>query len=409
MTSDSSFTPYHKKLFVFLSVASFFEGYDFFALTQILPQIKNAYALSKLEAGALVTFINAGTVVAYLLVRSADRVGRKTVLTWTIAGYTICTFLTGLSPNVYLFAIAQFLARIFLIGEWATAQVMAAEEYPAARRGMVIGVINACAALGSIICAGVVPLLLRTEYGWRSVYFVGIIPLIILAFARRGLKETKRFEAHKASGAAERKRSLLAIMKGPHRRRVLQLAFIWFLTYVCTHNAITFWKEFALAERGWSDDDVGLAITLGALVSMPFVFLAGRLLDGIGRRRGAVIIFGLGAAGVVGCYTLEGFWPLTAVLTLGIFGASAVPPVLNAFSTELFPTESRADAFAWANNLLGRIGYVLSPIAVGAAAEEVGWGPAVGSTAIFEVMALVLILFWLPETNRKELEETAVA
>jgi len=34
-------------------------------------------------------------------------------------------------------------------------------------------VVSAAAGLGSVVCAGVVPLLLRTPFGWRSVYFVG--------------------------------------------------------------------------------------------------------------------------------------------------------------------------------------------------------------------------------------------
>jgi MFS transporter, putative metabolite:H+ symporter len=75
--------------------------------------------------------------------------------------------------------------------------------------------------------------------------------------------------------------------------------------------------------------------------------------------------------------------------------------------TELFPTHLRSDAIAWSNNLLGRIGYMLSPIAVGFAAEEIGWGPAVSATALFPLVALALILWLLPETRGKELEETA--
>jgi putative MFS transporter len=79
--------------------------------------------------------------------------------------------------------------------------------------------------------------------------------------------------------------------------------------------------------------------------------------------------------------------------------------VLNAFTTELFPTEQRADAFAWCNNLLGRVGFVASPFAVGAMAERWGWGAAVQVTALFPLVALALILAKLPETRGRELEE----
>jgi MFS transporter, putative metabolite:H+ symporter len=405
VASSPRLTAYQKKLFVFLSVATFFEGYDFIALTQLLPELRAGFALDEWAGGLMVSVINFGTVIAYLLVRHADRWGRRRVLTLTIAGYTIFTFASGLAPNVFVFAGFQLVARMFLIAEWVTSMVLAAEEFPAARRGMVIGVIQGCSSLGSIACAGLVPILLKAPWGWRTVYFVGIIPLIILAIARRGLRESHRFVEE--VGRQEERRSFLYIWKTPHRKRMLQLGLIWALTYVCTHNAITFWKEFAMAERGLTDAEVGTAISIAAVGSMPLVFYSGRLIDQIGRRSGAVVIFLLGATGVVASYGLSGFWPLTMALVFGIFGASAVLPVLNAYNTELFPTKLRGDAFAWSNNILGRIGYVLSPAGVGALATSLGWGPAVQLTAIGPVLALALILTWLPETRSRELEDTA--
>jgi putative MFS transporter len=396
-------TPYQRRLFVFLSVATFFEGYDFLALTQILPNLRAEFGLEKAWAGYLIAFINLGTLSAFLVVRLADRLGRRRLLTLTIAGYTVLTFLTGFAPNVYLFALLQLGARVFLIGEWAVSMVIAAEEFPAARRGMVIGVIQACSSLGSIVCAGVVPFLLTTPYRWRTVYFVGIVPLVILAYARRGLRETERFAQMKAPAA-----DFLRIWRTPYRARVLKLALIWFVSYVAAQNAIAFWKEFAVGERGFTDADVGRAITIAALASMPLIFAAGKLLDLVGRRPGATIIFALGALGVWGSYTLEGRLPLTVALVLGIFGASAFLPLLNAYNAELFPTELRGDAFAWANNILGRVGYVASPIVVGLIAERLhAFGPVVATTAIFPLVAIVLVWLLLPETNRRELEDTA--
>jgi putative MFS transporter len=174
-----------------------------------------------------------------VLARKADRWGRKPVLTATIVGYTLFTFLSGLSPNVYVFALLQMLARIFLIAEWSTSMVIAAEEFPAKGRGTVIGVVSAAGGFGAIVCAGVVPLLLHTAYGWRSVYFVSLLPLAVLGIARRGLRETSRFSEQPVP---EKQESLFAIWHTSHRKRVLQLAVIWFLTYICTQNAVTFWK-----------------------------------------------------------------------------------------------------------------------------------------------------------------------
>jgi len=406
-SEKSPLSSYQRRLLVFLSVASFFEGYDFFALTQILPNLRADLQVGITGGGLLVGFINVGTILAFVLARKADRWGRKPVLTATIAGYTLFTFLSGLSPNVYVFAVLQMVARIFLIAEWATSMVIAAEEFSAKGRGTALGVVSAAAGFGAIVCAGVVPMLLATAYGWRSVYFVSILPLLLLGFARRGLQETGRFSSQQAAAQAPEE-SLFAIWGTTHRKRVLQLAVIWFLTYVCTQNAVTFWKEFALAERGLSDAQVGNAVKLSALASMPLAFAAGKLLDVVGRKVGATLIYASTIVGVIGAYTAHSLAALTVSLVFAVLGVNAVLTVLNAFTTELFPTRYRGSAFAWSNNVIGRIGYCLSPVAVGALIPRFGWGTTLAATTAFPLLALILIWFMLPETRGRELEETAL-
>ncbi len=399
-----AFSSYQRRLLLFLSVASFFEGYDFFALTQILPNLRADLRVDQFGGGLLVGFINCGTILAFALARKADRWGRKPLLTATIAGYTVFTFLSGLSPNVYVFALLQMVARIFLIAEWATSMVIAAEEYPAQGRGTVMGVVSAAGGVGAIVCAGVVPLLLHTAYGWRSVYFVSIVPLLVLAFARRGLRETSRFTEQVAIGKSE---DLFAIWGTSHRKRVIQLAIIWFLTYICTQNAVTFWKDFAVSERGFSDAEVGNAVKLAALVSMPLAFAAGKVLDSIGRKFGATLIYAATIVGVIGAYSAQSKLMLTISLMAAVLGVNTVLTVLNAFTTELFPTQYRGAAFAWSNNLIGRIGYCVSPPVVSYLSERAGWGPVMAATAVFPLLALGVIWLALPETRGRELEETA--
>ncbi|MCA9604745.1 MAG: MFS transporter [Myxococcales bacterium] len=412
MSSEPSekLTGYHWKLFGFLSVATFFEGYDHIALSQLLPNIREAFGVSESGGGWAVALINVGTILAFFLVRRADRWGRKTVLTITIAGYTVFSFGSALAPNIWIFAILQLVARIFLIGEWAISMVYAAEEFPAHRRGLMIGLIQAFSSLGSVVCAGVVPILLRAPWGWRTVYLVGTIPLILLAFARRGLKESKRFEEEGHKTATQ---SLFDIWSTPYAKRVLQLALIWGLTYLCSQTAVTFWKEYAKAPAPavgphLTDDEVGGYIVLGALIAMPLVFGVGVLIDKLGRRKSAVVIFLATALAGVGAYTVTQPTLLFIAVVGAIFGASAVLPVLNAFNTELFPTNLRGSAFAWSNNLLGRLTYVLAPALVGEAAGVFGWGPSVAVTAIGPFLAMLLILLWLPETGGKDLAQTSM-
>lgn len=411
-STPTPWTPYQKRLFFFLSVATFFEGYDFLAITQILPNLRRDMGLTPGEGGALIGFTNIGMVLAFLLVRKADVWGRKPVLSLTIVGYTLASLLTSLMPNAIGFGICQLFARFFLIAEWAVATVYAAEEFPAARRGFVIGLIQASASLGSITCAGVVPLLLKSQLGWRMVFLVGTVPLTIMALARRSLRETGRFEnmQKERQGKGEQPTSsLFRIFRGPaaQTRTVWYLAAAWGLTYVCTFNLHAFFKEYALAERGMNDAQVGGTVTVAAVGSLPLIFFAGRLLDVVGRRVGAIIIFGLTSVATVLTYQLHSRLGITAGLTIGIFGISAVLPVLNAFTTELFPTDLRSDALAWANMLIGRTTQVASPWILGVLAGHYGWSGPITATAIFPLLALALILARFPETAGRELEETA--
>ena len=415
--TNAKLTRYHWKLFGFLSVATFFEGYDHIALSQVLPELRGQMGIDEGEGGIVVAVINIGTILAYLLVRKADRWGRKRVLTITIAGYTIASFLSALSPNVWVFAVLQLFARIFLIGEWVVSMMYAAEEFPAAKRGLMIGLIQGWSALGSVACAGLAPQLIENipdGWGWRSVYLIGTVPLVLLAVGRRGLKESARFVQAQAEGKGEDgARSFFYIFSTPYRKRVLQLAVIWGLTYLCTTTAVLFWKEYALAGGDavgphLSETQAGNTVMIGAVIAMPLVFLAGKIIDWLGRRVGAVVIFTILIVSSIGAYTVTEQGVLMVLSVAGaIFGLSAVLPVLNAYSTELFPTELRGYAFAWANNILGRVTYVVTPVIVGYAAEDFGWGPSVAVTAIGPAIALVLILTLLPETKGRSLEETS--
>jgi len=162
-------------------------------------------------------------------------------------------------------------------------------------------------------------------------------------------------------------------------------------------------KDFAQLERGYSDKQVAFAVMIAALGSMPLVFASGKLLDVIGRKRGALVIMLATSVSTVVTFTAHDYWLLVLGLTGCIFSASAVLPVLNAITLELFPTEVRADGYGWSNNLLGRLGYIAGPSLVGVLAKSFGVGGATALTAVFPLLALGLILWRVPETRGVEL------
>jgi putative MFS transporter len=414
-TPVEPFTPYQKKLFALLGVACFFEGFDYFAITQLLPNLRALWGLSESQGTLMIAVMSVGTLLATFVVRRGDFLGRRRIMTLTIVGYTVSSFLSGLATGPVFFTVCQLAARLFLASEWALAMVVAAEEFPASRRGYVVGLIQAFSSFGAIVCAGVAPVVIASPLTWRGMYFIGALPLVMMIVLRRSLQETARF---RNLGVDDKKpASLMRIWSTRHRTRVVQVAVVWGLTYVCTNNAVTFWKEFAVSERGMTDGEVGKALTIAALASLPLVFLAGKLLDVIGRRAASVLIYIGIAISVYAIYALHDVMLMTVFLTLTIVSVNAALPLVTAFTSELFPTDMRADAYAWGNHLLGRITFVVSPLVIGFVADDrafgtswglgMGFGAAVSGTAAFALVALALVLRWMPETRGKELEETA--
>jgi putative MFS transporter len=399
---------YQRRLFWFLGIATFFDGFDAIALSQLLPNIRREMGLLPSQEGLVVSVIAIGPVLAYLLVRQADVWGRRRVLSITIAGYTISSFLTGLMPNIAGFALCQLVAQTFLCAEFSVAAIYAAEEFPAEKRGVFIGMLQLSHILGGVACAGLTPLLIKTPLGWRSVYFVGTLPLTLMAVARSQLRETARFMQQKQLGVpVPGSFRIFGIWRSPYRNRMLLIGLISALTILCTGNCLLFWKEYALTERGFTDAAVGLCVSIAAVSAIPVLYIIGKKLDRLGRRRGAFLFYAAVILGALGAFTARTRLTVILSLILVIGVGSAIVPLLNAIAAELFPTELRADAYAWSRNVLGRAVMVVTPLFIGSCAAHLGWATTLRATIVGPLIALLLIWIALPETSRRELEDTS--
>ena len=400
---------YLRRLLVFLCMVAFFDGYDLFAISQTLPELRAHFHLTPVEGSHLLAIANLGTVAAYLLVRLADRWGRRPLLLTCLAGYSVASLLSGLAPQTWTFLVGQLAVRFFLVSALSTAILYATEEFPAARRGRTVSLVQASYSLGAIVCAALTPRLVQTALGFRTVYLVGASSLLLLLFSVTGLRETAAFQQSAQARASSPAPLWPRLPQPPHRRRMLQLAAIWILTFLCNQSATVFWKEYAQADRGLSSARIGAWVAIAAVVALPLTVLAGRLIDRIGRRRGAIVLYLTTACGVALAYTPLSERMLLPALILLIAGSSATVALLGTWTAESFPTDQRGDAFAWSNSLLGRLGFILSPLLVAALVPTLGWGHTLVLAAILPVVALSLVLLWLPETAGQAIDRSPAA
>jgi len=401
-------TRYQKGLLALLCIATLFDGLDSFAFSQTLPHLRAEFGMTREQAGRYIALINIGQILSYLLIRAADRWGRRPIFLIATTGYAVASLASGLTSGPIGFGTMQLLARIFLMAELSVAAVLAAEELPVARRGFLVGAVQASSGLGGVLCAALVPLLSGSTWGWRAIYLLGALPVLFVAPGWRWLRESQLFLSHreKSRAAPATQEGLWWIWRSQYRARILHFALIWFLTFVCLSSTILFWKEFALTERGLSEARSGGIIAGASLLALPSSFLFGRLSDRLGRRRAALVLYSVMLLGVAGAFTMRSTLTLLASLILAIAGSAAVPGFLSTVTAESFPTHMRAAAFGWSANLLGRSAFIVAPLLVGRLAQGLGWGPAVLTTMMSPLIALLLLLRSITrETARQPLPE----
>ena len=172
---------YLRLLMVLLGTATFFEGYDTGIAAVVIPDLARDFHVANDLLGSPVSIVNLGALFALFVIAIGDRVGRRPLLIATTLLYALFTGLTAAAHSVATFTAIQFLARMFLVSELAVAITIATEEFPADRRGRIIGSLSLLGAFGLIAVVVAYRFVAHTSLGWRGLYLLGAIPLVVAA------------------------------------------------------------------------------------------------------------------------------------------------------------------------------------------------------------------------------------
>jgi MFS family permease len=400
----------HVMLLVLLGAASFFDGYDTAIKTLALTQIREDFGLTKSAAALMFAVVYFGALPAMALTRWADRIGRRRMLIWSVLGYMSFSGFTALAPNAQSYAVLQMCQQVFLVAETAIVWTMAAEELPAKARGFGFGILGMNMALGTGFAAILYGGFLESvEHGWRYLYLVGVPPLLLVSFLRRGLPESRRFEVARDEGRlAGRWQKILDVR---YRRWLLLVVATTFLLQL-SQQAQTFAIDFLQTDRGIGTAMSNAMLILAGLPGIPIMVAAGGLSDRYGRR---LVGCGFAAASMVGgagFFWLPGGVPvLLPCMSLTLIGSMGSFPVLQTYVTELFPTSLRSSAASWAGSsgILGRMASLGLAAALlhltSQSAYSQSWTATVLGIGPF--LALVIIALVFPDTHGRELEETS--
>ena len=398
---------YLRLLLFLLATATFFEGYDGAIAGVVLDDLSKEFGVGIGDLAWVILVVGSGAFGALFITALGDRIGRRPILIGTTLGYALFTGLTATATNPWIFVVYQFLARVFLVSELGVALTMVAEEFPPERRGRAVALLMAFGGLGVVVLAVLYRFIGPTELGWRGLYLVGVIPLLLVGVLRFKLRETKAWLEVRSEGTVPKRVPFREVLTGPYRREAVLVSAVYFCAHVGMIAAVAWFPLFARQERGFSRGDVSTFLSIGFPLGIVGYFVAGRLLDRIGRRMTGAVFMLLGMAFGIALYQVPSKELMFVFLVLSVFFGLGVTPVLGAIVPELFPTEIRATAVALARSVFGTLGATLGPFFAGTLGDRID-GPA-GSLAngvslmLLAYVPAVLLLLRLPETTGRDL------
>jgi MFS family permease len=377
------------------------DAFDVMLYALILTAVIQDLGLDRQTGGLMASLtLGASAIGGLLFGVIADKMGRTRALNLSILLYSVFTFACGLAQNVWQFAIFRLLLGIGMGGEWASGATLVSETWPEKHRGKALGIMQSCWAIGYGLAAIVVAIVLP-RFGWRAVFFVGIVPALFTLWIRWSVKEPEMWlssrQGHQAIGPSGHQ-------------------FSWRLAFMlAAMNAATMFAWWGL--NLWVPSYLSLPTTQGGIglstetmaafvvamqVGMWFGYVTfGFVSDGLGRRP-TYIAYLVIAALLVWIYgtvrnpaVLLALGPFVAFFGTGYFSG------FGAVASEIFPTAIRATALGVTYNS-GRLLSAVAPFVVGSMAQRRGFGPAFMLTS-FAFLVAALLWIGIPETRGRKM------
>ncbi|SIT39833.1 Arabinose efflux permease family protein [Paraburkholderia ribeironis] len=360
------------------------DAFDFFLMVFVLKDIAAEFNTTiPSVAVAIMLTLMMRPVGALIFGWLADKYGRRPTLMVNIACFSLLELLSGLSPNLMTLLVLRALFGIAMGGEWGVGGALTMETVPPKSRGIVSGLLQAGYPSGYLLASIVFGVFFQ-YIGWRGMFFVGVLPALLVLYIRAHVPESPAFKtlekkAHPGLVATLKQNVGLSIYA-----IILMTAFNFF-----SHGSQDLYPTFLRVQRQFDAHTVSwitITLNIGAICGGLFF---GWFSEQIGRRR-AIFIAVLIALPVL---PLWAFSTTPVLLALGAFlmqisvqGAWGVIPVhLN----EISPDEIRATFPGLVYQLGNLIASVNGPLQA-SAAEAHGNDYALVMAVVIGIVVVVI-------------------
>ncbi len=360
--------------------------------TQTVAFAADDFGIDDTGVGIAGAVVRAGIIFVLPIAALADRIGRRAVIVAVGFAAPLAAAAGAVAPTFPILVATQTIGRPLGLALDFLVAVVAAEEMPRNSRAYAISVLAMASGLGAGIAVGSLPLADLGTGGWRLVYVVTLIWLLVAVSLARRLPETERFQRrHVASPPID-------------RRRFAVLAAVALLGNLFVAPASLFQNGYLEDERGYSAALIAAFTLATATPAGLGLLVGGRVADVRGRRLVITACVPVAAALLVISYSVGG-WPMwLAALLGGIAGAIAFP-ALAVYRNELFPTGNRSLASALITTA-ALLGGIVGLLGMGALLDGgLSHGVILGWLATAQLAVVAIVLLWFPETAHHELED----
>lgn len=384
---EAKFNRFHWVLLFWCALVIIFDGYDLVIYGVVLPKLMAEWGLTPMQAGALGSYALFGMMFGAMFFGPlSDKIGRKKVIAICVTLFSLFTFINGFASNVTEFAVCRFIAGLGIGGVMPNVVALMTEYSPKKIRSLLVTIMFSGYSVGGMLSAGLGIWLIPT-YGWSAVFFVAIIPLLLLplilyflpespAFLLRsksdgemsdilsriapGYVPEKNAQYNYSTGNTSTQAPLLALFKDG---RMLTTLMFWVSFFMCLLMvyALGSWLPKLMNKAGYP---MGSSLMFLMVLNIGAIFGAvggGWLADKFPPRRVLSIFFIIAACSI----SLLGIKSSTLTLNLlvAIAGATTIGSqiLLYAFVAQYYPLRIRSTGIGWASGV-GRSGAILGPI-----------------------------------------------
>ncbi|MET7518996.1 MFS transporter [Streptomyces sp. NPDC005480] len=427
---------WHVKVRFLIGAVTFFEAFDQLLAASALPVLIKDWHLSTGQATFAVTTGSVGMLLGALVAGwLGDRIGRVRTVALGVAVTALGSLAVAFSNGIELFSLFRFVQGLGIGGVVPVAATYINEIARSDKRGRFVLIYEmifpAGLAAATLVAVWVVP-----NLGWRAMFVIGALPVLLAAALPRHVAESPRWllsqgrteEAERAIARIEEEVAaatgeplpqpaadlaeetsrgrLRELFTGRYLRRTTVVSGLWFVAYYVNHGIST-WLPSLYTKNFGLDLTTALVYTLLSNVTgLLGTLVVALVIDRVGRRPALVAALG-GTTFTLATLALVG---VTSGSQVAIFASCttffvyAINAGLYLYSPELYPTRNRAKGAAF-GGLWNRLGVILGPITVGAI---IGGGGSL--TLVFAQLAGVaavgaVIALFAVETKGKTLEE----